>query len=187
MAASDPELVRRCLQGDNSGFDVLVHNYQQRVYALCYRTLGDPDQAADATQEAFVKAYLALESFRQEASFLTWLFRIASNTCVDMTRRAARRRADSLDDLVAQSNEPASAEPTPERVALRADTDRIVRQAIASVPMNHRLPLVMYYFGDMSTKEIAAALTRPEATVRSHLRCAREALRRKLEGVVIEA
>jgi len=186
LATSDPDLVRRCLQGDNSGFDALVHNYQQRVYAFCYRSLGDADKAADATQEAFVKAYKALEGFRQGASFLTWLFRIASNTCVDMTRRAARRRADSLDDLVAASNEPASAEPTPEHAALRADTDRIVRQAIAGVPVNHRLPLVMYYFSDMSTKEIAAALTRPEATVRSNLRCGREALRRKLEGVVIE-
>jgi RNA polymerase sigma-70 factor, ECF subfamily len=186
LVGSDADLVKRCLDGDNSGFDLLVRNYQQRVYALCYRTLGDPDQAADATQEAFVKAYNALSSFRQEASFHTWLFRIASNACMDMMRRSSRRRADSLDDLLTESREPAAVEPTPEDAALSAESDRIVREAILSVPMTHRMPLVMFYFGDMTTREIAAALERPEGTVKSNLRYARELLRRKLEGVVIE-
>jgi RNA polymerase sigma-70 factor, ECF subfamily len=185
LVGSDADLVRQCLDGENCAFDQLVRNYQQRVYALCYRTLGDPDQAADATQEAFVKAYHALGNFRQEASFHTWLFRIASNACFDMMRRSSRRRADSLDDLLTESREPAATQPSPEDAAVSSDTDRIVREAIMSVPMAHRMPLVMFYFGDMTTREIAATLQRPEGTVKSNLRYARELLRRKLEGVVI--
>lgn len=186
MLASDADLVKKCLNGDNSAFNQLVCKYQQRVYALCYRTLDDADLAADATQEAFLKAYHALEHFRQDASFLSWLFKIASNTCVDMIRRIRIRRTDSLEDMIAETKEPTSSGPTPERAALKAESDRMVREAIMSIPVVHRLPLVMFYFAEMSTKEIAESLGKPEATVRSNLHYARQALRRKLEWVVTE-
>ena len=73
MGPSDAELVQRCLAGDNAGFDLLVRKYQRQVYSLCYRMLGDADEAADAAQESFIKAYHALESFRQDGFVLETL------------------------------------------------------------------------------------------------------------------
>ncbi len=76
MVSSDAELVQRCLCGDNAGFDDLVKAYQKQVYYFCYRMLGHSDEAADAAQESFLKAYHALDRFKQDASFLTWVLKI---------------------------------------------------------------------------------------------------------------
>lgn len=184
MTASDAELVRRCLQGDNAGFDALVKAYQKQVYCFCYRMLNDAEDATDAAQASFIKAYQALENFREDASFLTWLFKIASNTCIDRTRSRARRPSMPLDDMIELGQEPASDEDTPEESALRGESDQTVRDAIKSLPERYRASLVLFHFSGMSIKEISSALGRPENTVKSDLRTAREKLRRSLEGVV---
>ena len=181
MEPSDADLVRQCLEGDNSGFDLIVKRYQKQVLGLCYRILGDADQAADAAQESFVKAYRTLNRFRQDASFLSWLYRIASNTCIDLTRSRKRRQADPLGQAVAGArNSP------PEEAVVKAQTSRLVHRAVLSLPMRYRLPLVMFYFGEMKIREISASLGRPEGTVKSDLHIARRMLRRKLKGVVVE-
>ena len=186
MEPSDADLVQRCLQGDNSGFDLLVKKYQRQVRSLCYRMVGNADDAADAAQESFVKAYHALEKFRRDAEFLTWLFRIANNTCIDLLRKRTKRQADSLDEPAAEINPLPSADASPEQAVLRDETDRLVHEAVLRLPEKYRAALVMFHFNSMSIKEISEALGRPEGTVKSDLHIAREMLRRKLEGVVVQ-
>jgi len=99
VGTSDAELIRQCLQGDNTAFDALVRAYQRQVYCFCYRMLGSAEESADAAQVSFLKAYNALESFKQDASFLSWILRIASNTCIDRSRARARRPSMALEEL----------------------------------------------------------------------------------------
>lgn len=186
MGPSDAELVQRCLAGDNAGFDLLVRKYQRQVYSLCYRMLGDADEAADAAQESFIKAYHALESFRRDAQFLTWMIRIARNACLDSVRRRAVRQADSIDDSESVASDLPSDVPSPEQAVLRSETSRMLNQAVLGLPETYRAALVMFHFNGLSIKEIGEATGRPLGTVKSDLHYAREILRRKLEGVVVE-
>ena len=185
MGASDAELVRQCLQGDNAGFDALVKTYQRQVYYFCYRMLGNAEESSDAAQETFLKAYRALESFREEAQFLSWLLKIASNTCIDRSRSRARKPSVALEDLGEERMEFTSEAPTPEESSLRGESDRLVREAVTKLPEKYREALVLFHFNGMSIKQISQALGRPENTIKSDLHIGREALRRKLEGVVV--
>lgn len=185
MEPSDANLVQQCLRGDNKGFDLLAKRYQRQVYSFCYRMLGDAEEAADAAQESFVKAYYALENFRLDAKFSTWLFRIASNACIDLSRRRKSRRTVSLDEVEAEAGPSASEDAGPEQVVLRGETDRLVHEAVECLPEKYRTALVMFHFNEMSIRDISEALGRPEGTVKSDLHIGREMLRRKLEGVVV--
>lgn len=185
MEPSDADLVQRCLEGDNTGFDLLVRRHQRQINGLCYRMLGDPEEAAEAAQESFVKAYYALERFRQDSKFLTWLFKIASNTCIDLSRARSRRRESLLEEGAVETAGSQANGSSPEQTALRGESSRLVREAVLRLPEKYRAALVMFHFSGMSIKEISGALGRPEGTVKSDLHVAREMLRRKLEGIVV--
>ena len=184
MRSSDAELVQRCLQGDNAGFDELVRTYQRPVYCFCYRMLGDADESADAAQESFLKAYNALGKFRSAAAFLPWLLKIASNTCIDRSRARMRHSNIALDELAGQADVIPSSDPSPEDSVLRGESDQMIREAILRMPEQSRAALVMFYFNDLSVADISTALGRPPNTIKSDLYKAREMLRRKLEGVL---
>ncbi|HEY3299123.1 MAG TPA: sigma-70 family RNA polymerase sigma factor [Armatimonadota bacterium] len=183
---SDVNLVERCLRGDNSAFDTLVRRYQKKVYGFCLRMLGNPDDALDAAQDSFMKAYNALDTFRRDARFSSWLFGIANNACIDLLRRRTKKPADSLDQLIENEGELSNDSPGPERLLLREEDGKSIRDALARLPENRRAVMVMFHFNGMTIKEISQALRRPEDTVKSDLHKAREAMRRKLEGVVVE-
>jgi len=146
--------------------------------------LGDADESADAAQESFIKAYHALASFRQDSAFLPWVLKIASNTCIDRSRARSRKPKAALEELVDGGQAIPSEKPSPEDQTLSAETDRLVREAVLRLPDKYRSALTMFYFGGLPVKAISAALGRPESTIKSDLRVAREILRRKLEGVV---
>lgn len=179
MGPSDAELVRQCLHGDNNGFDLLVRKYQRQVYAFCLRMIGNADDASDAAQDSFLKAYNALASFRQEAQFLTWIMRIAHNACVDRCR--GKRPTDSLDDVEVEACDVPS---NPEKSAIRSDEQQRLWEAVLKLPEKYQTALIMFHFDSKSIKEISSDLRRPEGTVKSDLHVAREMLRRKLEGVL---
>lgn len=181
MGPSDAELVRQCLHGDNNGFDLLVQKYQRQVYAFCHRMIGNAEDASDAAQESFLKAYNALANFRQEAQFLTWMLRIAHNACIDKSRVQTKHRADSLDDIEFEIGDDSS---NPERAAIRSDDERRVWDAVLRLPEKYQAALIMFHFDGKSIREISGSLGRPEGTIKSDLHIAREMLRRRLEGVI---
>ncbi len=186
MEFSDAELIRQCLHGDNGAFDVLMRRYQRQVYNFCYGMLGNADDASDASQDAFVKSYYALDSFRQDAQFLTWMYRIASNVCIDLHRKRKRHQSASLDDEEQSFRELPSSDLTPDEMLQSCEGSRLVVDAVSRLSESHRAAVAMFYFGGLSIREIATATKRPEGTVKSDLHYAREMLRRKLEGVVVE-
>ena len=183
---NDAELVRQTLCGKTSAYNGLVLRYQRQVYNLAYRMLGNAEDAGDLVQETFLRAYGALASFRQDASFLTWLYKIASNLCIDQLRSRKAKGALSLDVELEEGREPAADARScaPEEVAMRDAVQTVVHRAIQNLPEKYRLVVVMRHLQDMSVDEIARALDLPTGTVKTHLFRAREMLRGRLRSVL---
>lgn len=182
----DAELVRQTLCGNTAAYNALVQRYQRQVYNLAYRMLGNAEDAGDLVQDTFLRAYGALASFRQDASFLTWLYKIASNLCIDQLRSRKAKGALSLDVELEEGREPAadSRESGPEDNAVRGAVQEVVHRAIMNLPERYRIVVVMRHLQDMSVDEIARALDLPTGTVKTHLFRAREMLRDRLGSVL---
>jgi len=184
--AQERHLIERCRAGDLSAFDEIVALHQNRIYNLCYWMLGNRDDAADASQEAFVRAYRSLERFRGDASFATWLHRIAVNVSLDAVQR--RKRGPLLySDLESGDDSPPELEPVdyghdPQNVATRRERSQAVRQAMALLPEHYRVVLVLFDLENHSYEEVGELLSLPLGTVKSRLNRARLALREKLEN-----
>jgi RNA polymerase sigma-70 factor (ECF subfamily) len=183
---TDADLVRQTLCGQSAAYNTLVQRYQRQVYNLAYRMLGNAEDAGDLVQDTFLRAYGALASFRQDASFLTWLYKIASNLCIDHLRSRKTRHALSLDAETEEGREPAASMRTsgPEEIAVRGAVQDVVHHAIQNLPERYRVVVIMRHLHDMSVEEIAHALELPTGTVKTHLFRAREMLRGRLRPVL---
>jgi RNA polymerase sigma-70 factor, ECF subfamily len=183
---NDAELVRQTLCGNTAAYNGLVQRYQRPVYNLAYRMLGNAEDAGDLVQETFLRAYGALASFRQDASFLTWLYKIASNLCIDQLRSRKSKSALSLNVELDEGREPSadSRDCGPEDRALRGAVQDVVQHAVMNLPERYRVVVVMRHLQDMSVEEIARVLDLPSGTVKTHLFRAREMLRGRLAPVL---
>jgi RNA polymerase sigma-70 factor (ECF subfamily) len=148
--------------------------------------LGNAEDACDLSQETFLRAYGALGSFRQDASFLTWLYKIASNLCIDQLRSRKSRGALSLEVELAEGREPAAEgrDCAPEESAVRGAVKDIVQREVLNLPEKYRVVVIMRHLQDMSVEEIANTLGMPTGTVKTHLFRAREMLRGRLKPVL---
>src|SRR5262245_61053192 len=164
--------IEQTLRGDQASFNRLMHRYSGAVYNLAYRMLGNMQDAEDAAQEIFLRAYMRLDSFDQTRRFSTWLLSIASNYCIDRLRR--RRFAWMTLDDVAFSLP--SSERGPERSALDRDQQATVQRALQQLPDNYRLVTVLRYWYDLSYEEIAQVMKLPESTIKTRLHRARHML-----------
>lgn len=175
-------LIQRVLQGDRDAFQPLVEAYQSQVYGLALRMLGNPHEAEDAAQDAFVQAYFKLATYRPTHRFKTWLLSITAHLCIDRLRR---RRLEpntfseraSPDDPEAEL-EVACSTPTPEEVVLRRQREAALYAMLAELPADERALIVMAYFNEMSHEEIAAALGTTVGAVKSRLFRARQKMSR---------
>ncbi|HYN76228.1 MAG TPA: RNA polymerase sigma factor RpoE [Lamprocystis sp. (in: g-proteobacteria)] len=185
---SDLELVRRAQRNERGAFDLLVLKYQHKVIKLVARLLRDPAEAEDVAQEAFVKAYRALGSFRGDSAFYTWLYRIAVNTAKNyLVAQGRRPPGDDLDaemaeqmDLGGRLREYA----TPERELLTDEIARTVQQALDALPEDLRTAVVLRELEGLSYEEIAQAMECPIGTVRSRIFRAREAIDKRLRPLL---
>lgn len=186
MQEADASLVQRTLRGETAAFNTLVVRYQRHVYNLAYRMIGNADDAGDLVQETFLRAYGALASFRQDASFLTWLYKITSNLCIDLMRSRRAKNALSLDAELEDGREPAAfeRETSPEEIVVRGAVGDIVHRAVMNLPERYRRVVVMRHLQAMSIEEIADTLNLPSGTVKTHLFRAREMLRDRLRPVL---
>ena len=172
----DSESVRRARSGDRDAFASLVRGHHVRVLRLCLSMLRDACDAEDAAQEVFLKAYKSLDQFAGACAFSTWLHRIAANHCLDLLRRASRRRTESLDASERKEGaESAAADPSPEPGASLEAADLAAR-ALAGLPEDYRLILVLRETQGLSYMELAEALECSLDSVKARLRRAREAL-----------
>ncbi|GIK33867.1 MAG: DNA-directed RNA polymerase sigma-70 factor [Gammaproteobacteria bacterium] len=177
---SDQLLVQNVQQGDRRAFDVLVLRYQQRIVKLIMRYVHDPAEAQDVAQEAFIKAYRALPSFRGESAFYTWLYRIAINTAKNHLVSLQRRPVDYSLDLQDPENYEANArlrdEDSPEGIALQEELRQAVERTISTLPEELRTAIMLREIDGLSYEEIATAMECPVGTVRSRIFRAREAI-----------
>jgi RNA polymerase sigma-70 factor (ECF subfamily) len=175
---TDERLVRRFQEGSADAFEILVHRHGNRVYNLCLRILGDPEEAADASQDTFLAALRKLNTFRGDSAFTTWLHRVAVNACYDSLRR--KRRRPLLQIVRDEDDErPEPSLPAPdhaEQVVLSVD----VAKALMEVPKEFRVVLVMADVQDLPYDEIARVLEIPVGTVKSRVFRGRAALGRSL-------
>ena len=187
---NDQELVRRVQAGDQSAFNLLVLKYQQRVLKLVGRFVHDATEAEDVAQEAFLKAYRALSSFRGDSAFYTWLYRIAINTAKNALVAHRRRPVDF--DLDLQDPEQFERQArlkeadTPEGVLLTDEIRDVVEKAMQQLPDDLRTAIVLRELEGLSYEEIAEAMDCPVGTVRSRIFRAREAIDKKLKPLLDE-
>ena len=173
-------IVRKVLQGDVNAFEKLVTEYERAVYAIAQRMTGNAEDAADMTQETFIKAYNSLSSFRGDSKFSVWLYRIANNVCLDFLRSRSRRPTVSLstedDDGEETQLDIADESQSPELLLESALTRDAVRRGLDSLPPDYRQILLLREIQGLSYEEIAAALGIESGTVKSRIFRARKRL-----------
>jgi len=184
---SDLALVERVQRGERAAFDVLVLRYQHKVLKLVLRYIRDPMEAEDVAQEAFIKAFRAIGSFRGDSAFYTWIYRIAINTAknalVSRKRRPVDTSVDVHDAEGGALEERLTDGETPEHLALSDEIQRTVNRAMADLPDDLREAIVLREIDGLSYEDIAAAMDCPVGTVRSRIFRAREAIDRGLRPI----
>ncbi|PCC71684.1 RNA polymerase sigma-70 factor, ECF subfamily [Nannocystis exedens] len=189
----DRQLVRRLKQGDEAAFRELVHTYQNRIFGLMLRMIGNRQEAEDLAQEVFIIVYRAIGNYRGEGRFYTWLYRVATNTCKNRIKYLKGRNFHrSLDiDETPQAQMPAaetgavitfqSQVPGPEAVTEGMRMEKIVQRELAALDPDHRLLIVLRDVQGMSYQDIIKITGLQEGTLKSRLHRARLALKERLE------
>lgn len=170
-------MVSAAQTGDTAAFDHLILRHQERIYALSYHMLGNAEDAADAQQEAFVRAWTKIRGFRQQASFSTWLYRIAVNVCI-ATRQRRRPLADSEPERNVQD--------APSDCEARLVNSVVVRQLLAEIPVRQRTLLVLREIDGMSIDEIANIVGSSAEAVRKQLWRVRRLFGKRLQQQLTE-
>jgi RNA polymerase sigma-70 factor (ECF subfamily) len=175
----EAELVVRAKLGDRAAYERLVEEYQTIAFRTAYLVTGSAAEAEDAAQEAFVKAFAALDRFRPERPFRPWLLTIVANEARNR-RRSARRRGE-LELRAAAEPSSGDAAPSPEAALLVAERRRALLGAVEALPAADRLVIACRYFLELSEEETAAVIRRPKGTVKSRTARALARLRRAIE------
>ena len=181
-------LIERCRAGDVAAFEPLVEKYRQRVWRLAFQVLRDREEAWDCAQDAFVRAFQSLASFRGQSAFYTWLFRIAMNVATDRLRaRGAQARAFGTQPVPAEEWERTAPDPgaRPDQAAQGAEQRVRIRRALDTLPPNARTIIMLSDVEGLSYREIASVLNCPIGTVMSRLHNARRRLRSALGPMLL--
>jgi RNA polymerase sigma-70 factor (ECF subfamily) len=189
MTRTDEELVARATAGDQDSFNQLVARWERPIYALAYRTLGREEEARDVVQEAFLRAYRGLKGFKGEAKFSSWLYRITLNLCRDWIRR--ERRAPIVQvpegvDPVDLADAQVSPSESVEDLVSRREMSQAVARAMAELPEEQRVAIMLKEYHGLTFQEIADQLNCPLSTVKTRLYQGLSVLRRRLDRQQVE-
>lgn len=179
MDFQEQKWIHAAREGDQNAFAELVRLYEKKVFALTLRMCKNPEDAAEAAQEAFLAAWQGLPNFRGDAAFSTWLYRLASNACVDLLRREGRHRdaaGPSFNDEVANLEVPDTAA-SPHDLAERAELRTQVEEGLAALSPEHREVLILREIHQLSYDEISRILNLDSGTVKSRISRGRRQLR----------
>ncbi len=171
---SDEELAAAAQRGDHQAYRELIDRYKPMAFGYAVAHLGNRDQAEDVVQDAFVRAYAALDRFRTSACWGAWIMRIVRNACRDALRRRMVRRDVPLDPRLPDSG------PSPAEELIAAEQQEALRRAVEALPEKFRVPVRMHYGSRMTYKEIAVALNLRESTVVGRMAGALRLLRRRM-------
>lgn len=186
VQSEDSILIERFQKGSKNAFDALVQKHQARAYQYAFRLTRNADDAADVVADAFVRVYRALQTFKGDSAFTTWLYRIETNCFLDMRKKKNARPATSLDSALNLGDGEVELQveddgPSAHEEAERSQRMKAVEEAVAKLPEYQRAMIVMYHAESMSYEEIAESLSLPIGTVKSRLNRARLSLRQLLE------
>ena len=173
----DELLLRRACKGDVQAFEELMQSHESRIYAIALRMMGNREDAQDCAQEAMVRIYRAMGSFKGQSALATWIYRITMNTCLDELRRRKARKVTSLDSLVDNGWSPTDTGDTPEEHGLRVEKQNALNQAIQSLPDDMRAAIILRDVKGYSYDEIASILDANVGTIKSRISRGREKLR----------
>jgi len=181
VSTNDSAIVQKALKGNQEAYTVLLKKYRGTIFSLVYRMVKSKDEAEDLVQETFIKAFSALSSFNDEYAFSTWLFKIASNNCIDYLRKK-RLQTLSIDkpveskdgQIVKEYPDPIE---TPEKRLIAHEKTSIIDIAIDSLPKKYRMVIIMRHKEEKSYEEIADELNLPLGTVKARIFRAREKLK----------
>ncbi len=182
MEINDEMLIEQIKNGDLDAFEQLVARYETRVYTIAYRYMGNYSDASDLAQEAFIRVYRSIGTFRGDSSFLTWLYRVVTNVCKDELRRRAKEKTVSIDEMMEKGTVPGvlSGPKPPEEAVLRKEWQEEVQQVLNSLSEEHRTVVVMRDVQGYTYEEIAFFLECSLGTVKSRLNRARGLLKDRL-------
>jgi RNA polymerase sigma-70 factor (ECF subfamily) len=184
LPAASPDaietVIQRCLNGDQSAWDLIVRQYWRKVFNVAYKFVGRHDEAEDLAQDIFLKVFKSLDTFDRRANFQTWLISVSRNLCIDHYRSVRKERETINRDVNASELSPASPDEGP--VAAMEQQDRVVllRQALAALPEPLRKAVLMRDIQERSYQEIAETLRLPEGTVKSRINRGRTELARQI-------
>ncbi len=180
MTKEERELIQAAQEGDQEAFEELVRRHEKQVYGLALRVCGNPQDAAEAAQEAFLSAWQGLRFFRQESEFSTWLYRLTSNAAIDLLRREKRHRgAASLDDELSPEA-PDRTSLTPQDALEQKELGELIQKGLNDLSADHRQVLVLREMYQMSYQEISDVLDLDVGTVKSRISRGRQQLRKFL-------
>ncbi len=184
MAAADDLLVKKAQAGDQTAFGELVRRYQNQVYGLTSRMLASPEDARDAAQEIFIKLFRSLPGFDFRSSFTTWLYKVATNVCLDLLRKQSRdqqHRSAGGDSNLRDVNLP-DIRPGPEEQFLARERIRELQRAVRALPEGYRTALILHHYQGLSYQQIAGILDLSEKTVATRIHRAKKQLRERMRG-----
>jgi RNA polymerase sigma-70 factor (ECF subfamily) len=188
LKKNEKDLVIRVKDGDYKAYDQLVNLYKNAVYGIVYKMVNNKQEAEDLTQEAFIKAYNSIHSFNAEYAFSTWLFKIATNNCIDFFRKrklktySMDRKIKYKEDEIQQ--EYADPQPDAEREIIAGEKSKKINKAIDELPEKYRVVIVLRHRDEKSYEEIAKELALPLGTVKARIFRAREMLKKSLKDLV---
>ncbi len=177
----DQEIIQSILSGDQNAYALLVRKYQNRIYSHCVSMLSDFSLAQDAVQEVFIKAYQSLNKFRAQSTFYTWLYRIASNHCLDILRKKSRNKSESWESLLEKKGEKIHELLTAEKPEKsRSERRELIESVLAQLNPDYRVILVLREIDGLSYDEISQTLNCSLDAVKARLKRARQDFEMKL-------
>jgi RNA polymerase sigma-70 factor (ECF subfamily) len=183
----DRAMIKRVQRGDAAAFNDLIVKYEKVVFNFAFRLTHNYDDANDIAQDAFIRAYNAIASFRGDSAFSTWIFRITTNVFLDDRKKRKAHPQQSLDEFASQEDQREGMQvvdpgPTPEQIVALSERQHMLVNAIQSLPEHQKAMVVMYHLHQKSYEEIAEVFDLPIGTVKSRLNRARLALKENLKS-----
>ncbi|MBR1559220.1 MAG: sigma-70 family RNA polymerase sigma factor [Clostridia bacterium] len=178
----EERLIERAVRGDARAFNELMSSQERRMYAVALRMFGNKEDAEDCMQDAMLRIYRAIGTFKAQSSFSTWVYRITMNTCLDELRRRKNRPNTSLDGLLDAGWSPSDGRDTPEQHAVRSEARANISRFIGELPEDMRAAVVLRDIQGLSYDDIAAALDTNVGTIKSRISRGREKLREKIQA-----